>query len=108
MVKMMFLVYCKADVTREECQREWAGDQHLEVIPKLEARGLKRYVQNFVTSEEGDRIPDGIGELWFEDEAAMTRAVNSAEMAAGFEDLKRFGDGDKTVGLAVKERVVLE
>ena len=108
MVKIIFLVYRKSDVTREQCQTAWSGTQHLAIVETLKTLGLRRYVQNYFTSEESDSIPAGIGELWCDDEEAMNRVVSSPAMATAFEDAKRFADLDRTVGPVVSERVVVE
>ncbi len=55
--------------------------------------------KNYVTSAPVEAAPDSIGELWFDDAAAMDHAMNSPEMVAGFEDAKQFADLDRTLGL---------
>ena len=66
MVKMMFMLFRKTGLTREQCLTEWTGEQHLAFRDVLQPVGLRRYVQNPVTGEEHEGAPDGIGELWFE------------------------------------------
>ena len=65
-------------------------------------------MQNRVTSQEPEGTPDGIGELWFEDAEAMESVMNSPEMAAGFEDTKRFADLEKSHGLLVEGNPIFD
>ena len=103
MVKLVFMIYKKPGLSREECLAMWTGEQHLALLEPMKDLGFIKYVQNRVTSEEPAGAPDGIGELWFEDAEAMERVMNSPEMAAGFEDAKRFLDLEKSHGLGVDE-----
>ena len=48
---------------------------------------------------------DGIAELWFEDRAAMDRALASPEMAALHADGALFIGGNKT--FVVEEKVII-
>jgi len=102
---MMFLVFKKSGSTREQCQAEWSSDWHVDLADKIS--GMRRYVQNYVTSDPVDAAPDGIGEMWFDDAAAMDNAVNSPEMAAGFQDAKQFAEFERTLGLSVGEKPIL-
>jgi uncharacterized protein (TIGR02118 family) len=49
---------------------------------------------------------DGVGELWFDSDEAMTSALNSPEMAAAVEDAKGFLDMDRTGLVIVDEKSV--
>jgi uncharacterized protein (TIGR02118 family) len=68
--------------------------------------GLKRWVQNHATTVPSEAAPDGIGELWFDSQAAMEQAMNSRQMAAAVEDAKRFLDMERTYALVVDEKTV--
>ena len=46
--------------------------------------------------------------LWFDDDAAMDRIMNSPAMATAFEDATRFADLDRSYPLVVNESVVIE
>ena len=52
-------------------------------------------------------MPDGIGELWFDDMEALQAAMNSAEMGAAVDDAKNFLDMDKTYAVVVDEKTVI-
>jgi uncharacterized protein (TIGR02118 family) len=94
MAKLIFVVQRRADMTREQCQQAWAGEQHTSIVEKLP--GLRAWRQNHVASAPGEPICDGIGELWFESHAAMEAALGSPEMAAAVEDAKSFLDMERT------------
>ena len=106
MVKLLFMVYKKPGMSRQECLAEWTGDKHLAFLEPMKKLGFRKYVQNRVTSPDPEGAPDGIGELWFEDAEAMERVMNSPEMGAGFEDAKRFVDFEKSYSLVVEESLI--
>ena len=101
MVKMMFMVYRKPDLTREQCCAEWTGDQHMALVHKL--GGLKRYIQNVGTGEQPSGAPDGVGELWFDDAAAMDQMLASTAWDDASEDSLRFIDPTRAYALTVDE-----
>jgi len=84
MIKVLSLLSRKDGITHEEFVRHW-----LEIHAPLAhaVPGIRRYVQSHIvdTLSRPD-IPDtavevdGIAELWYDDEAAMQRAVASPEM----------------------------
>jgi uncharacterized protein (TIGR02118 family) len=102
MNKVLFVLFRKVDLTHERCLAEWNGERHVSIVGKCP--GLKKWVQNHVTSMPSEAAPDGIGELWFDDAQALERAMNSPEMAAAVEDAKRFLDMSKTYALVVEEK----
>jgi uncharacterized protein (TIGR02118 family) len=105
MNKVLFVVFKQADLTHEQCLAEWQGEQHISTLKKLP--GLKRWVQNQVTALPNEAAPDGVGELWFDDAAALEQAMNSPEMGAAVEDAKRFLDMEKTYALIVNEKHII-
>jgi uncharacterized protein (TIGR02118 family) len=105
MNKVLFVVFKRADLTHEQCLAEWHGEPHISTVKKLP--GLKKWVQNHVTVLPSEAAPDGIGELWFDDPAALEQAMNSPEMGAAVEDAKRFLDMEKTYALVVAEKPVI-
>jgi uncharacterized protein (TIGR02118 family) len=68
---------------------------------------LKRWVQNHAIAVPSEAAADGIGELWFDDAAAMEQAMNSPQMAAAVEDAKRFLDMQRTYALVVDDKTVI-
>jgi uncharacterized protein (TIGR02118 family) len=105
MAKLIFVVRRRADMTREQCQQAWAGEQHTSIVEKLP--GLRAWRQNHVASAPGEPICDGIGELWFESQEAMEAALESAEMAAAVEDAKSFLDMERTGMVIVEEKMIV-
>ncbi len=103
MAKLMFMLFRKPAISREACLAMWTGEQHLALFGPMRKLGLIKYVQNRVSSTEPAGGPDGIGELWFENAEAMATVMSSPEMAAGFEDAKRFLDLEKSHALVVEE-----
>ena len=106
MSKVIFILQRREDTTRPQCLEEWSSDRHTSIVKRLP--GLTRYVQNHVASASSEPAAcDGVGELWFESDELMQRALNSPEMAAAVEDAKTFLDMDRTGLLIVEEKAVL-
>ena len=103
--KVMFVVARRSDINRTRCRGEWAGEKHRRIVEAVP--GLRKWVLNHVVSEEGKSLPDGIGELWFDDADALETAMSSSEMGSAIEDAKRFLDMDKTYAVLVEEEPVL-
>jgi uncharacterized protein (TIGR02118 family) len=103
--KVMFVIFRRSDISRDECHEQWNGERHGAIVRKTP--GLRRWTQNHVVSEEGERMPDGIGELWFDDMEALQAAMNSAEMGAAVEDATNFLDMDKTYAVVVDEKPII-
>jgi uncharacterized protein (TIGR02118 family) len=64
-------------------------------------------VQNHVVGAPGEPMCDGVGELWFDSDEAMTKALKSPEMAAAVEDAKNFLDMDRTGLIIVQEKTIV-
>jgi uncharacterized protein (TIGR02118 family) len=107
MPKVIFILHRKDGTTREQCLEHWAGDRHTSIVGRIP--GLTRWVQNHVQSAPGEPAAcDGVGELWFESNDAMQRALSSPEMSAAVEDAQNFLDMEKTGLVVVEERTILE
>jgi uncharacterized protein (TIGR02118 family) len=105
MKKVVFVLFRKAALTHEQCMAQWNGQQHTSIVRRVP--GLRRWVQNQVTEMPSDTAADGIGELWFDDAAAMERGMNSPPTVEAVEDAKRFLDMEKTYALMVDEKTVV-
>jgi len=105
MSKVIFVIQRRPDLTREQCLAEWSGDRHVSVVKGLP--GLTKWRQNHVTPDSGESICDGIGELWFDDDEAMTAALNSPQMGAAVEDARNFLDMDQTGMIIVDEKTII-
>lgn len=106
MAKVIFVLHRRPDLTAQQANEYWSGESHLSQIRKLP--GLVRFVQNHVVSAPGEPVCDGIGELWFESDEAMERALSSPEMGAAVESAKNFLDMNKTGLIIVAEKVMIE
>lgn len=88
--------------SREDIYRYWE-EKHGPIAAKVPEQ--VRYVQNHLS---GVRLVDnleldGVAEIWFEDEAAMDRALASPEWATTLEDAQTFVDFGRSVAVATRE-----
>jgi uncharacterized protein (TIGR02118 family) len=104
---VIFILHRKDGTTREQCVENWAGDRHTSIVSRLP--GLTRWVQNHVASAPDEPAAcDGVGELWFESDDAMQRALSSPAMRAAIADAQSFLDMERTGLVVVQERAILE
>ena len=81
MIKVMSLMKRKDGMAFSEF-RKWLLDEHVAFARNLP--GLKKYTANALINENPDAPYDGITELFFEDEGAMSAAfATDAGKAAG-------------------------
>jgi uncharacterized protein (TIGR02118 family) len=107
MPKVIFVLQRKPGTTREQCLEYWAGDRHTSIVGRIP--GLTRWVQNQVASAPAEPAAcDGIGELWFQSDEAMQRALGSPEMGAAVEDARNFLDMERTGLVIVEEKTVID
>lgn len=104
MSKVIFVLQRRADRTLEEVREHWSGEAHVSKVRNLP--GLTKIVQNYVVDSPAGHICDGIGELWFENNEVMEKALNSPEMGAAVESATNFLDMEKT-GLIIVEEATL-
>jgi len=105
MAKMIFILQRRRDQTHDQCMQYWGSTGHVSIVGKIP--GLTRWVQNRVVGAPGEPACDGVGEIWFESDDALQKALNSPEMAAAVEDAKNFLDMDRTGMVIVEEKPVL-
>ena len=106
MIRISFCLHRLPHLSRAEFQRYWR-EQHAPLVAKhREALGIRRYVQVHTADTPGNAALrasrggpeefDGIAELWWDSEAALTQATASeAGLRAGaalLEDERRFID----------------
>ena len=93
-------------VSREEALRAW--EAHADLVERVP--GLRRYVQHHaVAAPDGSEPPyAGLGEVWFDDEAAARAALATPEWAAVIDDACRFMDLGTVVAASAERRVVRE
>ena len=104
MVKAIYLIRRKPGMSVEDFHRYWR-----EVHGAIAARipGMRRYVQcHAIANASGDDW-DGAAEAWFDDLAAVERAVASPEYKAAREDEHRFIDMERTSLIFTEEVPVI-
>ena len=94
MIKTVGLLTRKHDWTHEQFMKHWV-DIHAPLAHAVP--GIRRYVQNHILGErkrpDVDETAieiDGVAELWFDDRAAMEKAMKTSEMQALQADGARF------------------
>lgn len=105
MGKVVFVIFKNSNLTHEACIAQWKSERHTSIVKNV--KGLKKWVLNEVAPGASDQAPDGIGELWFEDDNAREAAMQSPEMGAAVEDAKSFLDMEKTYAVFVEETSVI-
>ncbi len=105
MAKVLFILQRRTDKTPEEVRKHWSGEKHLSRVRQLP--GLTRFVQNYIVASPAGHVFDGVGELWFENDAVMEKALNSPAMAAAVESAGTFLDMEKTALVIVEEDTVI-
>lgn len=107
MVKLIYCISKKPDLSVEEFQRYWR-ETHGPIAGRIP--GLRRYVQCHVVPElYGRQSPayDGAAELWFDDLGALRTAMQSAETRAALEDEKNFIDHSRVASFVTEEKMVV-
>jgi uncharacterized protein (TIGR02118 family) len=105
MVKAIYLIRRKPELSREDFHRYWR-DVHGAIAARIP--GLRRYVQCHAIARDGDgETFDGAAEAWFDDMDAVRRAVASPEYAAARTDEARFIDLERTSLIFTEEVTVI-
>jgi uncharacterized protein (TIGR02118 family) len=123
MIKLVFTVRRREDLSRDEFQRYWR-ERHAPLVKSLaEALAIRRYVQTHARDTELDetlagargsepRFYDGVAELWWDSlEELAAAAASEAGQAAGaalLEDERRFIDLARSPLLLGEENVVID
>ena len=92
MIKLVFPLHRRPDLTREEFQTHWRETHAPLVIERAATLGIKRYVQVHTSNtpinqglREGRGGPeayDGTAELWFESESSLMASLERPEWTA--------------------------
>lgn len=121
MIKLVFCLRKKADLTREEFQHYWREHHAPLVRSHAEALGIRRYVQLHSIDDAismavaGPRQPpapfDGVAELWFDDlETLAALGQSEAAQAAGaalLDDERKFIDLERSPFFFAEEAVII-
>ncbi len=105
MAKVLFVLQRRHDKTLDEVREQWSGEKHMSYVRQLP--GLTRFVQNYIIASPAGHVCDGVGELWFENDEVMEKALNSPEMGAAVESAKNFLDMERTGMVIVEENSLI-
>jgi uncharacterized protein (TIGR02118 family) len=113
MVKLVFCLRRRDDISAEEFHRYWR-EVHAPLVAKHAAvTGIRRYVQTHAIDapllDRGGPAPyDGVAEIWFD--SVETMGGTEASRAAGrelFEDEQRFIDHSRSPMFLAHEHVII-
>jgi uncharacterized protein (TIGR02118 family) len=120
-VKLVFILRRRAELSREEFQRYWL-QQHAPLVRSLaDVLGIRRYVQLHTLPDEMHALLrasrnapepfDGVAELWFDSLEAIGASVSTddgrAASIALLEDERRFIDHERSpLWLAQEHEIV--
>lgn len=93
MVKLVYVLYRKPGMSREEFQRYWREDHGPGVPAAADAMHFTRYVQvhtietpldpQWRIGRSQEDVPDGVAEAWWDDLETMEQALSTPEGQAG-------------------------
>lgn len=106
MVKLVFLMPRRSDLSVEEFSRHWRED-HAPIAAAMP--GVRKYVQNHATMAlDGSALAyDGFAEMWFDDMESLWQALDSPESQAALADSEKFLDVARIQTFVVEEVSVL-
>jgi uncharacterized protein (TIGR02118 family) len=121
MVKLIFCLRRRDDITEEEFHRYWRHEHGPLVERHASTLGIRRYVQLHTTSAPVNDLLastrhapppyDGVAELWFDDPESLVRSAGTeAGMAAAAElarDEARFIDHERSPLFVAEEHPVI-
>jgi uncharacterized protein (TIGR02118 family) len=121
MVKLVFCLTRRSDLTEEEFHRTWRDEHAPLVRSQAAALGIRRYVQSHAAHPAlSDALAatrhtparyDGVAELWFDSVDALVAATTTSEgVAAGdvlLTDERRFIDHERSPIFMVEEHDVI-
>ena len=108
MVKLVYCITKKANLTDEEFFRYWK-DIHGPIGARIP--GLRKMIQSRRITVPGDRYRgdyDGMVELWFDSPEALLAARQSPEWKVSSDDEANFIDHTRVAYLVTEEHVVLD
>jgi uncharacterized protein (TIGR02118 family) len=107
MVKIVYCISKLPNLSNDEFHRYWR-ETHGPIAARIP--GVQKYVQSHAIHRAlGGREPsfDGVAELWFDDWAALERALESPEARAAVEDERRFIDHSRVAFFIAEEHHVV-
>ena len=107
MVKIVYCITKLGRLSHEEFHKYWK-ETHGPIAGRIPE--CRRYVQSHTVNRKlAGREPsyDGAAELWFDDWAALEKALASPEARAAIEDERNFIDHSKTAFFITEEHQVV-
>lgn len=106
MIKAIFLLYKRADLTTESFRRH-SEDTHIPLVARVP--GLRKYVVNHILADPaaGSEACDAIAELWFDSMEAFQRALTTPEGNAALADQANYLNTERTQLLFAEEMAVI-
>jgi uncharacterized protein (TIGR02118 family) len=107
MVKIVYCLTKLPSLTHEQFHKYWK-ETHGPIAGRIP--GCRKYVQSHTIHRPlGGREPsfDGVAELWFDDWAAMERALATPETQAAITDERNFIDHSRTAFFISEEHQVI-
>jgi uncharacterized protein (TIGR02118 family) len=91
--KLVYVIYRKPGMTREEFQRYWSQEHAANMPAAAKALGIKRYIQVHTRDTPEDYIwrlgrsqeepPDGVAEVWYHSRAELVKTISTPDGMAG-------------------------
>ena len=108
MIKVVYCITKKSDLTYEEFFRYWE-----KIHGPIGARipGLRKLIQSqrLIAPADAERHDyDGVAELWFDDLDSLRAARQSQEWKASSEDEGNFIDSTRVAYFVSEERIILD
>ena len=102
MIKMVFMVHRRPDLSAEEFSNYWRVE-HAAIARTLP--GLRKYIQNHAEPAPDGTAPpyDGFAEMWFDDTEALNAALATDEGKATLADTGNFIDLESMLTFSVEE-----
>jgi uncharacterized protein (TIGR02118 family) len=109
MVKLIYCIARKPELSVEEFQRYWR-EVHAPIAAKIP--GVRRYVQCHALPQLYDAGPmapayDGAAEVWFDSHEAFMAAVGSPEVKAARDDETHFIDHSRSAMFFTEEHPIV-
>jgi uncharacterized protein (TIGR02118 family) len=107
MIKVIFVMYRRPDMSREEFNEYWRG-MHASVARQVPE--IREYFQNHLHPDLplGEPPCDGIAELWFDSLESLQSALGTPAGQNLIADLAEFADTDRTRPVVVQRVNIIE
>jgi uncharacterized protein (TIGR02118 family) len=105
-VKLVLLFRRRQDLPHAEFLRYW-HEEHVPLVTRVP--GIQRYVISPVYEQPdgaGPAAPDGMAELWFDDEQALESALSSEQTRATAVDARNFIERGSIVRVFCREQEI--